>query len=65
MIYYINLIVGFTAYNNPCFQLAIVLVHVLQPLTTNAYTVDNSYTFVSSLKQFEEKADNLFVTDTI
>ena len=34
---------------------------MLEPLTTNEYTVDNSYTFVSSLKQFEGQADNLFM----
>ena len=51
----------FAAYNNPCFQLAKFLVPVLEPLTTNEYTVDNSYTFVSSLKQFEGQADNLFM----
>ena len=37
------------------------LVPVLDPLTSNESTVDNSYTFVSILKQFEGQADNLFI----
>ena len=28
---------------------------------TNEYTIDNSYTFVSSLKQFAGQADTLFM----
>ena len=51
----------FAAYNIPCFQLEKFLVPVLEPLNTNEYTVDNSYTFVSSLKQFEGQADILFM----
>ena len=34
---------------------------MLDPLTSNESTFDNSYTFVSSLKQFEGHADNLFI----
>ena len=42
----------FAAYNNPCFKLAKYLVNVLAPFSTNEYTVTNSFSFVSELKQF-------------
>ena len=42
----------FAAYNNPCFKLAKFLVPILQPYATNEHTIDNSASFVSLLKQF-------------
>ena len=42
----------FAAYNNPSFKLAKFLVPILSSFTTNEYTVDNSYSFVSSIQQF-------------
>ena len=51
----------FADYNKPCFQLSEFIVPVLEPLTTNEYTVENSHTFVTSLKQVEGQANNLFM----
>ena len=42
----------FAAYSNPSFKLAKYLVNVLAPFSTNEYTVTNSFSFVSELKQF-------------
>ena len=47
----------FAAYNTPSFKLAKFLVPVLNCLTTNQYTVDNSYTFVDRLKNFTDVQD--------
>ena len=42
----------FAAYKNPFYILAKFIVPILSPFTTNKYTVDNSYSFVSDIKQF-------------
>ena len=47
----------FAAYSTPSFKLAKFLVPVLNCLTTNQYTVDNSYTFVDHLKNFTDVQD--------
>ena len=47
----------FAAYSSPSFKLAKFLVPVLNCLTTNQYTVDNSYTFVDRLKDFTDVQD--------
>lgn len=39
----------FAAYSTPSFKLSKFLVPILKPLTTNTYTVDNSYTFVEDI----------------
>ena len=51
----------FAAYNNPCYKLSKFLVPLLSPYATNEYTIDNSLSFVNSLKQFNGSADNLFM----
>ena len=40
------------AYNSPSFYIAKFLVPLLEPLTTNSYTIKNSYTFTSDLSAF-------------
>ena len=50
----------FAAYNNPCFKLAKILVPNLQPYVTNEHYIDNSSSFVSQLKQFNNS--NSFYT---
>ena len=52
----------FAAYSNPCFKLAKFLVSHLSHLTRSDYTTDNSYSFVTSLKQFDNNANNLYMT---
>ena len=47
----------FAAYNTPSFKLAKFLVPVLNCLTTNQYTVDNTYMFVDRLKKFTNVQD--------
>jgi hypothetical protein len=42
----------FAAYNTPSFKLAKFLVPLLKGLTTNLYTVDNTFMFVDRLKNF-------------
>ena len=39
----------FAAYNAPSYRLAKFLVPILKPLTTNIYTVENSYSFVDNI----------------
>ena len=52
----------FAAYSNPCFKLAKFLVSHLSHLTRSDYTTDNSNSFVTSLKQFDNNANNLYMT---
>jgi len=51
----------FAAYNNPCFKLAKYIVSILSPYTTNEYSVQNSTSFVSDLKQFNGNSDKLYM----
>lgn len=43
----------FAAYNCPSFKIAKYLVPILAPLTTNNYTLGNSYSFVKALSSFK------------
>ena len=52
----------FAAYSNPCFKLAKFLVSHLSHFTRSDYTTDNSYSFVTSVKQFDNIANNLYMT---
>ena len=52
----------FAAYNNPCFKIAKFLVPHLSFLTTSELTVENSRSFLDGLKQFDNKANKLFMT---
>ena len=55
----------FAAYNNPCFKLAKFIVSVLTPYINNDYSVLNSTSFISDLKQFSNvspNANSLFMT---
>ena len=46
----------FAAYNTPSFSLAKCLVPIFTPLTTNEYTVTNSYSFVKKITKFSSDA---------
>ena len=50
----------FAAYNTASYKLAKFLVTALSPLTTNDYTIENSYSFVNSISQVNI-ADKLYM----
>ena len=47
----------FAAYNTPSYNLAKYLVPILSPLTTNQYTVENSYKFVEEIQDHGDSSD--------
>lgn len=51
----------FAAYKNPCFKLAKYIVSILNPYSINEYSVSNSSSFVSDIKQYNKDADKLFM----
>lgn len=50
----------FAAFNNAAFKVAKYLVKILEPLTRNSYTVDNSCTFISDISKVSN-ANNFFM----
>ena len=50
----------FAAYATPSYPLAKYLVPILNPLTTNEFTVQNSYSFVEELLEFKN-TNNLYM----
>jgi hypothetical protein len=52
----------FAAYNNPSFKLSKYLVPILEHLTTNEYTVDNSHKFVTDLSEIPNANDYFMVS---